>query len=225
MFKSHRADYLMIVGLFYFGGFMAQYGKKRGVDYTGGKKMSTDEKRRQWNIDLASRTLENMFGQTQVDENTIIHNRKKRRVTYTAESLFDKAEEYFENIIQANEEGVTIVPDIEDFCTFAHISRPLFLKYRRSDDMELADVANNIATAIASCKKQNAYAGLINPISFAMDMNNNHDYVQSRTEATINNNISVQQVETNIADIANRIPVEDIPLLEGEVVENEGGTE
>ena len=32
--------------------------------------------------------------------------------------------------------------------------------------------------------------------------------------ATINSNISVQQVETNIADIASRLPIEDIPLLE-----------
>ena len=116
--------------------------------------------------------------------------------------------------MEANENGVTIIPDIEDFCVFAHISRPIFLKYRRSDDVEMAEVANNIATAIASCKKQNAYAGLINPISFAMDMNNNHDYVQSRTETTINSNVSLQQVETNIQDIASRLPVEDIPQIE-----------
>ena len=90
------------------------------------------------------------------------------------------------------------------------------MKYRRSDDAEMAEVANNIATAIASCKKQNAYAGLINPISFAMDMNNNHDYVQSKTETTINSNISLQQVETNIQDIASRLPVEDIPRLKGD---------
>lgn len=193
---------------------MAHYSKKRGVDYTGGAKLSADEKRRQWNIDLASRTLENMFGQTQINDDVIIHNNKKKIVVYNAQTLFEKAEEYFENIVEANENGVTIIPDIEDFCTFSHISRTTFIKYRRSEDIELSDVANNIATAIASCKKQNAFAGLINPLSFAMDMNNNHDYVQTRTETTINSNISLQQVETNIADIAKRIPVEDIPMIE-----------
>ena len=38
-------------------------------------------------------------------------------------------------------------------------------------------------------------------------------------QSTINSNISLQQVETNIQDIASRIPMEDIPLLEGEVVD------
>lgn len=202
--------------LLFFGGFMAQYGKKRGVDYEKGERISIEEKRRQWNVDLASRTLENMFGHVEIGDDVIIHNNKKKRVTYTPQTLYEKAQEYFENIVTANQEGVTIIPDIEDFCVFAHISRPVFLKYRRSDDAEMAEVASNIATAIASCKKQNAYAGLINPISFAMDMNNNHDYVQSKTETTINSNISLQQVETNIQDIASRLPVEDIPRLKGD---------
>lgn len=215
----------MLVG-FYFvfkGMFMANYSKKRGVDYTGGARMNTDEKRRQWNVDLARRNLENMFGRIESGDDFVINNRYRRRVSYTPESLYEIAQEYFENIVESNENGITIVPDIEDFCTFAHISRAVFLSYRRSDDPDMADVANNIATAIASCKKQNAYAGLINPIAFAMDMNNNHDYVQSRTETTINSNISLQQVETNIEDIAKRIPMEDIPLLEGEVIEDEKG--
>ena len=178
--------------------------------------MTLEEKRRQWNIDLASRTLENMFGQVQTDDDIVIEGKKRKtRTTYTAQGLFDKAQEYFNNIMDANKEGVTIIPDIEDFCVFAHISRAVFLKYRRSDDAEMAEVSNNIATAIASCKKQNAYAGLINPISFAMDMNNNHDYVQSKTETTINSKVSLQQVETNIQDIANRLPIEDILRIEG----------
>lgn len=196
---------------------MANYSKKRGVDFTGGAKMNTDEKRRQWNIDLARRNLENLFGRVQVDDDYIINNRFRRRISYTPETLYEVAQAYFENIVESNENGVTIVPDIEDFCAFAHISRPVFLNYRRSDDPDMAEVANNISTAIASVKKQNAYAGLINPIAFAMDMNNNHDYVQSRTETTINSNISLQQVETNIQDIASRIPMEDIPLIEGEI--------
>ena len=198
---------------------MAQYSKKRGVNYES-KRMSMDEKRRQWNVNLANRVMENMFGQIQVGDDFLINNNRRKRVTYTAQTLYEIAQEYFENIVEANSNDVTIVPDIEDFCTFAHISRPTFLKYRRSDDPELAEVANNIATAIASCKKQNAYAGLINSLAFMQDMNNNHDYVQSKTETTINSNISLQQVETNIADIASRIPIEDIPMIEGEIKED-----
>ena len=96
-----------------------QYSKKRGVDYSGGhEKLSADEKRRQWNINLASRTLENMFGQSQVSDEVLVTSRRPKRVTYNAETLYKKAEEYFENIIEANENGITIIPDIEDFCTF-----------------------------------------------------------------------------------------------------------
>lgn len=197
---------------------MAQYSKKRGVKYDQ-KKLSLEEKRKQWNIDLANRTLEQMFGCVEVGEDEIINNRWKKRVVYNAETLYEKGMEYFQNIVESNENNVVIVPDIEDFCMFCHISRTTFIKYRRGDDVELAEVANNIANAIASCKKQNAYQGLINPMAFMADMNNNHDYVQARTETTINSTISVQQVEANIADIASRIPMEDIPQIEkkGEV--------
>lgn len=197
---------------------MAQYSKKRGVKYDQ-KKLSLEEKRKQWNIDLANRTLEQMFGCVEVGEDEIINNRWKKRVVYNAETLYEKGMEYFQNIVESNENNVVIVPDIEDFCMFAHISRTTFIKYRRGDDVELAEVANNIANAIASCKKQNAYQGLINPMAFMADMNNNHDYVQARTETTINSTISVQQVEANIADIASRIPMEDIPQIDtkGEV--------
>lgn len=195
-----------------------RYSKKRGVDYSNGyEKLSMDEKRRQWNVNLANRTLENMFGRTEIDNDVVVSNRKSRRVTYNPQTLFEKAEEYFENIVEANENGITIIPDLEDFCTFCHICRATFLKYRRSEDPDMAEVANNIATAIASCKKQNAYAGLINPMAFMADMNNNHDYVQAKTETTINSRISLQQIESNIADIADRLPIEDIPLIEGEI--------
>lgn len=198
---------------------MAQYSKKRGVGYNK-KKLSTEEKRRQWNINLASRALENMFGQVDVDNDVCINNRRRKQVNYTPDSLYAKAQEYFENIVETNSNEITIIPDIEDFCTFANIPRCKFLSYRRSDDPEMAEIANNIATVIAACKKQNAFAGLINPVSFAMDMNNNHDYVQAKTETTINSNISLQQVETNIADIAGRIPVEDIPFIENKEDKN-----
>lgn len=198
---------------------MSSYSKRRGVDYTNGKeKLSTEEKRRQWNVDMANRILQNTFDRTEIDESLIINNTKRKRIIYTPQSLYQKAQEYFENIVETNSNGITIIPDIEDFCTFANISRYQFMNYRKSDDLEMNETANNIATAIAACKKQSAFAGLINPIAFAMDMNNNHDYVQSKTETTINSNISLQQVEANIADIASRIPVEDIPLLEGGVI-------
>lgn len=197
---------------------MTQYSKKRGVGRRG-EEVKTDEKRRQWNVNISERILNNLFAPPLEDGNTVINTHKKR-ITYTPEALFDKAREYFENIVETNKGGITVVPDVEDFCLFANISRSTFISYRRSDDPHMSEIANIIATSIADIKKQNAFAGLINPLAFAMDMNNNHDYVQSKTETTINSNISLSQVETNIQDIASRIPMEDIPLL---TADEEGG--
>lgn len=180
--------------------------KKRGYDYDNGKgKMSLEERRKQWNINLANRALETAFGETDLGD--VVVQTKRKRVTYTADTLFEKAREYFTNIVEANENDVTIIPDIEDFCMFANISRGMFMQYRRSEDMDMQSVANNIATAIANCKKQSALQGTLNPTIFAIDFNNNHDYVQAKTELTFNQNISLQQLETNIADIANRLPM------------------
>lgn len=201
---------------------MANYSKKRGVISKDDDHLTMEEKRRQWNVNLANRALEQLFGQTNYGDGVVINNRFRKRVNYTPQELFEMAEQYFENIVEANENEIGIVPDIEDFCMFCHISRSKFLTYRKSDDADMAEVANNIANAIASCKKQNAYQGLINPMAFMADMNNNHDYVQVRTETTINSNISLQQVETSIADIASRLPIEDIPLIEGKVINEKG---
>lgn len=193
---------------------MTTYRKKRGDDFTkGGDNISLDERRRQWNSELASRTLASMYGNTDVDENTTVVSRF-RSVRYTARELYEKGRQYFEDIVEKNEEGTTIIPDIEDFCMFANISRQRFMEYRRSEDVEMSEVACNIANAIASCKKQNAMNGMINPTIFAIDFNNNHDYVQAKTEITMNSNVSLQQLETNIADIESRIPMEDIPAIE-----------
>ena len=189
---------------------MAARSKKRGVDNSMGQEISLDEKRRQWNINLANRTLDTLFGHVYVDGDTLIQNNgKHKRVTYTSESLYEKAREYFENIVEANENNVSIIPDIEDFCMFANISREAFMKMRRSEDSDMQYVASNIANAIANCKKQSALQGTLNPTIFAIDMNNNHGYVQAKAEFTVNSNVSMQQIEANIADIANRLPLDD----------------
>ena len=189
---------------------MAARSKKRGVDNSMGQEISLDEKRRQWNINLANRTLDTLFGHVYVDGETIVQNNgRSKRVTYTSESLYEKAREYFENIVEANENNVSIIPDIEDFCMFANISRETFMKMRRSEDSDMQYVASNIANAIANCKKQSALQGTLNPTIFAIDMNNNHGYVQAKAEFTVNSNVSMQQIEANIADIANRLPLDD----------------
>lgn len=64
---------------------MAQYSKKRGVNYDK-QRLSMDEKRRQWNVDIAKRQLEHMFGQVDLGDEIII-NRVRRSYLYARNTL------------------------------------------------------------------------------------------------------------------------------------------
>lgn len=192
--------------------------KRKPRGFNGNRNMSLEDKRRQWNINLSNRTLENLFGEIKVDENTTVsRSHGNYRVVYNADTLYEKAKEYFENIAETNENGIVVIPDIEDFCMFANISRDSFMRYRKSEDFRLSNVATMIATAIANIKKQQALNGNINPTVFAIDFNNNHDYVQARAEVAVNQTISMQQIENNIADIADRIAMEEDGRIEKKV--------
>lgn len=191
--------------------------KPRGVNGRNSN-MSLEDKRRQWNVNLANRTLESLYGEIKIDENTTISKPLGRKtVVYNAQTLYEKGKEYFENIAETNEAGISVIPDIEDFCMFAKISRETFFKYRKSEDLALANVATMLSTAIANIKKQQALNGNINPTIFAIDFNNNHGYVQARTEVAVNQTISMQQIENNIADIADRIAMEEDGKIEEKI--------
>jgi hypothetical protein len=69
-------------------------------------------------------------------------------------------------------------------------------------------VANNIRNSIAACKKQMALNGEIPPVVFAIDFNNNHDYVQSKNQVQIQTSIE-RDAQDSIDDIASRIPIDD----------------
>lgn len=189
--------------------------KPRGQDNSIGQAdLSLEEKRAQWNINLANRVLENMFGEYDLENSEVVTSKFVKYRQYSAQQLFDKARDYFRNIQETNEGGISVIPDIEDFCLFVQISRDTFQAYRSSEDPDMRNVAQNIANAIAACKKQSALQGTLNPTIFAIDMNNNHGYVQSKSEITVNQNVTMQQLESNIVDIANRLPVEDEDELE-----------
>lgn len=185
---------------------------KRGAHTRGDDdNLSMDERKRQWSSNLASRALNTLYGEEEIDEEvTVLKNgvRGNRVVNYTPDQLYEKGRQYFQNIVEVNEDGITVIPDVEDFCMFANIGRSKFKGYCRSEDPLMSEVANNIANAIASCKKQFALSGMINPATFAIDMNNNHDYVQARTEVQVSQKVSLQQLESNVADIANRLPMD-----------------
>lgn len=186
---------------------MTSYRKTRGVDTSGGEPTDHERQRAQWGMATASRVLECMFPETSLDDgNSVCTNSLLSYTKYNAESLARRAREYFINIYDTNLSGVSIIPDIEDFCLFAHISRVTFIQYCSGHDLDLANVANNVKTAIAACKKQMAMDGQIPPVVFAIDFNNNHDYIQQKYQVEMHTTAEID-IQDNIDDIASRLPV------------------
>lgn len=168
------------------------------------------QSREQWNMDMAQRALENLFPEISSDDgNTVVdYTHAYKYPKYNADTLARRAEEYFRDIYEKNAAGIPIIPDIEDFCNYCNMSRIYYVSLKQSSDIKLAFLCERINTTIASIKKQLAFDGHINPTVFAIDFNNNHDYVQARQQIemkTTNLNI---EAKDSIDDIALRIPTE-----------------
>jgi hypothetical protein len=80
----------------------------------------------------------------------------------------------------------------------------------------MARIGNNVRTAISMCKKQLAFDGQIPPVVFAIDFNNNHDYIQAKNTLEIKAEYAVDAQE-QINDIASRLPQHELkpPQIEG----------
>ena len=188
---------------------MSSYRKTRGVDVNLGQSTSFDDKRAQWGMITAGRVLECLFPEESLDDgNSVESNLLSNNTNYTPDTLAQRAKDYFINIYQTNQNGVPICPDIEDFCMFARVSRLKFMEFSNSHDLKMNLVANNIRNSIAACKKQMALNGEIPPVVFAIDFNNNHDYVQSKNQVQIQTSIE-RDAQDSIDDIASRIPIDD----------------
>ena len=186
---------------------MTSYRKTRGVDISGGQPTDHERQRAQWGMATAGRVLECMFPETSLDDgNSVMSSKFFTYIDYNADTLARRAREYFQNIYDTNMAGISIIPDIEDFCLFCHINRLTFIKLCQSHDIKLANVANNVKTAIAACKKQMAMDGHIPPVVFAIDFNNNHDYVQQKYQVDMHTTTDIE-AQDSINDIASRLPV------------------
>ena len=130
----------------------------------------------QWNVATCNRTLEKLF-----EENKSVVRSKIKKKKYTPEELFNKAYDYFQDIIFQNQNGFPIIPDVEDFCLHCNISRQEYFNYQHSDNEDMQNVAMNIANAIANAKKTLALQGLIDFRVMAYDFNNNHGYASNST--------------------------------------------
>lgn len=121
---------------------------------------------------------------TTTDNGDIIEEKRgggRPRKYPTVESFCDVVNDYINYINDTyNNTGFELIPDIEGFCSFAGIDRSTLYDWETSRSPEYSDVIKELRTAIASYKKQLAMKGKIPPVVFAIDMNNNHDYVQQQ---------------------------------------------
>ena len=117
------------------------------------------------------------------DGETVERSRVGRPPKYpTVESFVDKVNEYITYINDTfNSTGFELIPDIEGFCAFSGIDRSTLFDWETSRPPEYSNAIKQLKNAIAAYKKQLAMRGKIPPVVFAIDMNNNHGYIQQQT--------------------------------------------
>jgi len=93
---------------------------------------------------------------------------------------------YWEYIMQSYKDGHDIDPDWEGFCSYFGESRETLENWIRTNHKEFGHTLSVLKNDIASFKKYSALHGKIPPMSFAIDMNNNHGYVQNKNTVEIN---------------------------------------
>lgn len=123
----------------------------------------------------------------------------------TVESFADVVNEYIQYINDTYvNTGYELIPDIEGFCAFAGIDRSTLFDWEKSRPPEYSNAIKQLRNAVASYKKQLALKGKIPPVVFAIDMNNNHGYIQQQS-IDIHTNNRVDELPT-AADIAKKLP-------------------
>lgn len=98
----------------------------------------------------------------------------------TVEELQQEIQDYWEYILKANKEKVTLIPDVEGLASYLCISREALNEWERSNYKGFSATIKATKNSIAAVKKQMAMNGEIPTIVFATDFNNNHGYTQKQ---------------------------------------------
>lgn len=123
-------------------------------------------------------------------ENVREHRRARKigqpRKYETVDEFYDVVEQYIQYIIDANVDGVRLIPDVEGLASFMGISRDTLNRWENVDRLgEYSDAIKMVKNQFAYAKKQLALRGKIPPIVFATDFNNNHGYTQKIEQTTL----------------------------------------
>ena len=90
------------------------------------------------------------------------------------------SQDYFNYLADCVEDKVFLIPDVEGLCAFLGIDRMTLTRWEQVRGATWSAAIQTIKTQIAAVKKQLALTGKIPPMVFAIDFNNNHDYVQQQ---------------------------------------------
>lgn len=112
--------------------------------------------------------------------------KKGQQPTYENKyQLQDAIQLYWHYLQDSYANGAKIIPDVEGACCYLGISRTLINKWERENYRDFAETIIDLKNKIATAKKQLGLKGRIPPLVLAMDMNNNHGYVQKQ-EVVVN---------------------------------------
>ena len=132
----------------------------------------------------------------------------------TPGALLDRFDKYIDYIEEKRSEGAYIIPDVEGFTLYAGITRVTLLEWEATRGVAFSNAIKTIKNSIAAYKKQLAMRGEIPGLVYAIDMNNNHGYVQQQT-IDIKASDRLEGLPSR-AEIEKRIPALDVtpPALE-----------
>lgn len=110
-----------------------------------------------------------------------ISRRNGRPPTFESiEELQAGIEAYWDYIIKANQNGVSLIPDVEGLAAYLGVNRETLKEWDRSNYRGFSATIKETFNRIAAIKKQLGLKGQIPPIVMAMDFNNNHGYTQKQ---------------------------------------------
>lgn len=149
---------------------------------------------------------ESYFGEQQTATGETV--RTNRPPTYeTIESLHDVIDRYWQKLEQEAMDGNPIIPDVENFCTFAMISRITFQKWGTPGykSAPFCEEVRRFETALAAYKKQLMFAGEIPAVPALADLNNNHGYTN---QTQVVRHEVVQELPT-VEEVLHKLPPPD----------------
>lgn len=134
-----------------------------------------------------------------------VTGRGRPRKYETIESFTDIINEYIDYINNTYTlKGVELIPDVEGFCAYAGIDRKTLFEWENTRDIDFRNTIKELKNMIAAYKKQQGFKGNIPAIVLAMDMNNNHGYVQQQ-KIEVENHVNVVNIPS-IDDINKYLP-------------------